>query len=204
MATPVGHYLVGLAITQGLAGSDRDRKRGFVLAAVAVLPDIDVVAGLIAGDIWAFHRAGSHSLAAALAFGLVTLAAFALFKVRQPVHAAAMLFLVYASHLALDYMTQDSRSSPGVPLLWPWLGSPFQAPVTLVPSGAYHITELFSLSNAAVVIREAVIFLPLAALAIVLRPGGAPWLGSISWPKKTAWAFAGWFAVAVAASLAVG
>ena len=204
MATPIGHYLVGLAITQGLAGSDRDRKRGVVLAAVAVLPDIDIVAGLIVGDVWAFHRAASHSVAAASAFGLVTLSALALFKARRPVHTAAMLLLVYSSHMALDYLTQDSRRNGGVPLLWPWLESLFQAPLTLVPSGSYRFSKLISLSNAVVALREAATFLPLAALAVTLRSGNTPWPRFISWPKKTAWLFAAWFAVAVVASLASG
>lgn len=205
MATPVGHYLVGLAITQGLANSGRDRKQGIVLAAVAVLPDFDLVAGLFVGNVWAYHRVVSHSLIAAFSFGLVALSALALFQVRRPIHAATMLLLVYLSHLVLDYATVDARyPDSGVPFLWPWLESRFQSPLTLVHAGRFSFSELISLFNVSVVIRETLIFLPLAALAATLRHADASWLRAIPWHKNMAWVFAGWFAVAVLASLAIG
>ena len=203
MATPVGHYLVGLAITQGMAGTSRDRKQGFALAALAVLPDLDLVAGLIMGNVWAFHRGASHSLTAALAFGLVSLLVFSLFRVRQPVRAAAMLLLVYSSHLVLDSMMLDPEETGSIRLLWPLLDTRFQAPISLLPSGMYSFGELFSLGNAMVIVREALLFLPLTALTITLRQGRLPWFGAITWRRRTAWLFAGWFAVALLATLAL-
>ena len=204
MATPVGHYLVALAITQGLAGSTKERKQGVVLAAASLLPDLDLVAGLYVGDFWTYHRAASHSVTAALAFGLVALLALLLFRARRPVYAATTLFLVYFSHLALDSMMLDSSSKGGIALLWPWLDTRFQTPIPLVPAGRYQLSEVLSLANAAVVLWEAVVFVPLAALVVTLRQGDAPWLRAFTWPRKTAWIFASWFAVAVLATLALG
>lgn len=205
MATPVGHYLVGLAITQSMAGSSRERKQGVVLAVVAVLADLDLVGGLFVGNIWAFHRGASHSLTVALAFGLVSLLALAMFKVPRPMHTAAMLFLVYFSHLVLDSMMVDSSDKGSISLLWPWADIRLQAPIALLPSGGYRIETLLSLSNVLVIVRETLVFLPLTALAITLRQRDLPWLRRIPWPNKAvAWAFVGWFAVAILASLALG
>ena len=205
MATPVGHYLVGLAITQSLAGSSRERKQGVALAAVAVLADLDLVAGLIVGDVWTFHRSATHSLTVALSFGMVSLLALALFRVRRPMHTAAMLFLVYFSHLVLDSMMLDSSHKGSIRLLWPWTETNFQAPFAILPIGRYELGALLSLSNVGVVVRETLIFLPLTALAVTLRQGDLPWLGRIPWPQRPAmWVFAGWFVVAVLASLALG
>lgn len=204
MATPIGHYLVGLAITQGFAGSARERKQGVVLATLALVPDLDLVAGLFVGNLWAFHRAGSHSIAAAVAFGLTTFIALALFRARRPTHAATMLFFVYLSHLVLDSMMLDTSKNGGLRLLWPILDTYIQSPIALLPSGDYRIGGWFSLTNVAVVTRELLIFLPLTALVITLRQTYAPWLRWIRWPKKSAWLFAGWFGIAVVASLTLG
>ncbi len=65
VATPVGHYLLGLSITQAVAQDPAQRKRGLWLATIACLPDLDVIPGLFVGGIAEFHHGASHSFAAA-------------------------------------------------------------------------------------------------------------------------------------------
>jgi len=60
MATPVGHYFLGLSITQVFARDDAERKECLWLVTIACLPDLDVVPGLFVGNLVQFHHGASH------------------------------------------------------------------------------------------------------------------------------------------------
>jgi LexA-binding, inner membrane-associated putative hydrolase len=68
MATPIGHYLFGLSITQTFARDEHEKRQAFWLAAVACLPDLDIVPGVMVGKLNQFHHGASHSFFAAALF----------------------------------------------------------------------------------------------------------------------------------------
>jgi inner membrane protein len=160
MPSPIGHTIAGLCgvmlVPQTLSLGER---RWLLLASVAIanLPDIDILPGLLLGDPRAFHRQGSHSLTAALAVGgLVALLGsvlkvdfswakrrknqpsqpvlnYALVKywklnpIRWGVWAAAL----YASHIVLDMLVADPSPPRGIQLLWPLSETYFSFPISL-------------------------------------------------------------------------
>ena len=107
MASAFTHAMVGVALAQIAKPSWRRQGRFWVLVVFcSVLPDIDVVGfrfGIHYGDLWG-HRGMTHSLL----FAAITGAALSTFLARSwrdrwP--AALLLFVITASHGALDALT---------------------------------------------------------------------------------------------------
>lgn len=114
--TPAGHLLSGYLAGDWLAAGREPRSRRIILAAAlaaGLAPDGDVIFGLL-GGFWgaALHRGFTHSLLAALGFGLL---AAALFRRRRRVLFAAG-FLGVLSHIFWDTLNVW-----GVRLFWPAL-----------------------------------------------------------------------------------
>ncbi|MCG6872498.1 MAG: metal-dependent hydrolase [Gammaproteobacteria bacterium] len=174
MATPVGHGLLGLAL------SEFARRRGempnwhwlvFVVFA-ACAPDLDFLPGLLVGDANRYHQGVSHSLLAAVLFGAVSgLVAWRLGASGRwwGVFAA----WVYLSHLLLDLFTRDGRLPYGIPLFWPISNTTYIAPLTPF-GGVRHgvpgdsvvsvLGDVFSLHNLWVLSAEALMLAPFAAV----------------------------------------
>jgi len=167
------HAAVGL----GLATIAPFARRPGVLyaasAAVAALPDLDVVAfaaGVPSGSMWA-HRGVSHSPAAAALIG--ALAALPLARVMRAswLALAAYLALVTASHGVLDAMT---NGGPGIAFFAPFDDArhflPWR-PVEVSPLGR----RFFSARGVRVLLSELQwVWLPaglVVALARLARPG---------------------------------
>lgn len=195
MASPVGHYLLGLTITQALARNERERKQGVFLAAAATLPDLDIVAGLLSGYLWRYHHGISHSLGMAAILAVAVLALLLWRKWDRPYYLALGIFFAYGSHVILDYASLDTGRFPGVPLLWPLVSERFVSPWLLFPYSIDAVGSLLNLHNIVVVIRELFLFVPLVALVYTLRTRRPPW------PRPAIWIYGGLFVVAVWASI---
>jgi inner membrane protein len=174
MATPLGHSIVGLA-TGRMAGDVGRRSpwRWYAFAVIAAnAADFDFIPGLLAGDANRFHQLASHSILAAVVFGLLT-GLVVRGRVAKPVGLGFAAGLVYATHLLLDCLTFDGRPPVGIPLLWPFSDETFIAPVTVF-NGVMHgvpgeglgavLGQIFSLHNLGVLALETAILMPLAAL----------------------------------------
>jgi inner membrane protein len=138
VATPIGHSLFGLACAR-LAGrrSTAPAWRWYLFAIVAAnAPDLDLIPGLLAGDINKFHHGVTHSLTAALAFGVLAALAARWFHVK-PLCLAMFGIAMYASHLLMDFFCSDGRPPFGLPLLWPFLEGHWISPYTVF-SGVKH------------------------------------------------------------------
>jgi hypothetical protein len=59
MATPLGHYLFGLAIAESAGSDAAEEKRGLWLALIAWVPDLDIIPGLLVGRVGQFQRSDS-------------------------------------------------------------------------------------------------------------------------------------------------
>ena len=175
MASPIGHSLLGLIVARSLrvtALTGTAWGNVYVLLA-ANAPDLDFLPGLLVGDINRFHQSSTHSFTGALAFGLLT--ASAARATSTPVRYGVAGAALYASHLVLDFFSQDARSPFGQPLVWPGSESHFIAAWTPF-GGVLHgvqgdplsvfFTSLFSWHNLGVLALEIAIFLP---LLIVVR-----------------------------------
>jgi inner membrane protein len=165
MAT-VGHVAVGLAAAR--ACNDGRQPRWPVAAAwsaLAVLPDADIIGfplGIHYQAAWG-HRGATHSLAFALAAGLVVGLAARWFK-RPFARTAAFASLTIGSHGLLDTFSDGGL---GCALLWPFDLTRYFAPWRPIPVAPIGFGML-SVYGLIVVVAECVLFAPL--LFVALRP----------------------------------
>jgi membrane-bound metal-dependent hydrolase YbcI (DUF457 family) len=152
MPSPVGHALGGIAI--GWHASPRQNlQTAAVLAVVAIAPDLDLVFGT--------HREISHSLGAALAAGIVALVA-----TKSPRWALAIA-LAWASHVALDWLSNDTRPPIGVMALWPLTRAYYKAPIEIFPPVSRRYWEArFWIYNLRAVVMEVLVLGPLFVLSM--------------------------------------
>jgi inner membrane protein len=139
-------------------------------------PDLDFVPGLLAGDMNLYHQGASHSIVAALLFGV-----FTLFVVRWLHSSAIQVYvsgtLAYASHLLLDFFCYDGRPPYGQPLLWPfveghWIASEpvFSGIRHGVPGDSFVevMADIFSYPNMMAIGLEAAIIIPVLLVTWLL------------------------------------
>jgi membrane-bound metal-dependent hydrolase YbcI (DUF457 family) len=172
MPSSVGHGLMGLSLTWFLAflrgarvpplSRAQQRTLALVCAALAVVPDIDVL--------FAVHRGPTHSLGAVLLVSL-TAAGVAWWR-RLPVAlVAASCGLAYASHLGLDWLGKDSRTPRGIMLFWPWSAAYYTsgADLFLEISRRYWLPEEVIWGNLRSIAWELILLTPIAVIAWRLR-----------------------------------
>jgi membrane-bound metal-dependent hydrolase YbcI (DUF457 family) len=144
--------LGGIAAGWG-AAPRRDLAGTAILAALAIAPDLD----LLVGD----HRGISHSLGMVLAAGLVAVA-----MTRRPRWGLAVA-LAWASHVLLDWMSNDTRPPIGVMALWPLTRDYYKAGFEIFPavSRRYWLAE-FWIYNLKAVAVELLILAPITTIVV--------------------------------------
>jgi LexA-binding, inner membrane-associated putative hydrolase len=156
--SPIGHALGGLAagwLAGGRSLSDW-LKGAVILAAVAILPDSDLL--------WGAHHQATHSLAAiTLVWAIARVAwlvAPGLFRSAAP----WALTSAYASHVLLDLLGADSTPPIGLMLFWPFSHEYVLAPWTPFPaiSRRYWLAGFWA-HNARAVVFEVTVLAPIAA-----------------------------------------
>ena len=162
MPSPVGHALGGIAL--GWRAVPRAQWRAaLTLAAVAVAPDLD----LLVGD----HRGISHSVGAAVIVGVVAAILWSAFAPpalrRDTLRVALCATLAWTSHVALDWLSNDTRAPIGVMALWPFSDGFYQSSLFLFDaiSRRYWLPQEFIWHNLRAALRELVILAPLAHVA---------------------------------------
>jgi inner membrane protein len=156
MATPVGHALVGATIGAALSPDRRLRPGIAVGALVGVAADLDFLPGLLLGAPGRYHHAQSHSLLfACLAGGAVMVVA----RHHRP-RWGLLACLAYASHLLLDWFTQDTLPPLGIPILWPLTTRSFLSRFPLLPEVWRQRGLILSGHNAVLLALELALFLP--------------------------------------------
>lgn len=143
MPSPAGHSLIGLAIgaawllPRGPAPEILRaawRARGPLLGCVALanLPDLDYLPGMLAGELNRCHHFYTHTPGWC---ALVALGAWCLLRARRgpvPPRPAVLgwLLLLLGSHLLADFVTEDKRPPIGIMALWPLTTDVHLSPVT--------------------------------------------------------------------------
>ncbi len=164
MPTIMTHAIVPLAVAAAAGGVRISLKLALAGAALAILPDADVIGvalGVDYADPWG-HRGATHALAfAVMVAGAVAL----LWRGARSIAAFAFLALAMASHGLLDTLTSGGLGSA---LFWPVSDARIFAPVTPIrvsPIGA----DFFS-ARGLVTMQSELIFVWLPCF--VLAAGG--------------------------------
>lgn len=182
MASPVGHTLAGyLGYRLMPTFFGKAPSKGWMLGAIALanLPDLDFIPGLLMGNAFAFHRRGTHTVLAALLVGIVVAIAAALsqrLRSSPREHQWEWLWwglwatMMYLGHLGLDLLMADRIPPQGLQLLWPFSVLYFPSPLTLIPG--LQFDPVLSWHNVRVVATEGVLLGPLIAWAggLLRRP----------------------------------
>ena len=134
----------------GLANS------GWWVVAAAVAPDLDFA--------WGRHNQETHSIAAAVAAGLVVLAW------KRNARLAAAVTLAWLSHVLFDWLGSDTTPPLGVMALWPFSMEYYVSNAFFFEaiSRRYWLDNFYS-HNAWAVAREILILGPPLAIVVWLR-----------------------------------
>jgi membrane-bound metal-dependent hydrolase YbcI (DUF457 family) len=159
MPSPIGHALGGIAIGWA-AAPRRNWNTALVLAAVALAPDLDL---LIGG-----HRGITHSLGAAVLAGAAAWSAVALTASRRDATRwAVAVTLAWASHVGLDWLSNDTRPPLGVMALWPVARDYYKAGVEIFPAVSRRFDESrFWAHNIWAAVVELAILAPVTLLIV--------------------------------------
>ena len=168
MSSPVGHSLTGMILylsynKWGSLWSNRNEILLYIFFAVA--PDLDLIPGLLGGDIYRYHHGPPHSIFFALLFTLP----FSLPRLKRGLKrflsSWGIFFSLYCTHLLIDFFTIDRRPPYGSPLFWPIWDRYLSSPITFLPPVYKESwTALVSLNNLYTMLIEVAIFLPLLLL----------------------------------------
>jgi inner membrane protein len=124
MPSPVGHSVFGALCCKVAPAARVPRWAWYGLGLLAAnAPDLDFLAGILVGDVNRYHRSASHSITAAVVFGVACwLIMRASRRTRESARALGVLsVLAYSSHLVLDALSQGSNGRPsGQRLFWPF------------------------------------------------------------------------------------
>jgi membrane-bound metal-dependent hydrolase YbcI (DUF457 family) len=154
MPSPVGHALGGIAAGWTVAPR-RDRSTAVLLAAIAIAPDLDLVFGT--------HREISHSVGAAVIAGLVACAIASRGRTRW----GAAVALAWASHVCLDWLSNDTRPPIGIMALWPITHDYYKAAIEIFPPVSRRYWESrFWVYNLRAVVAELAMLGPIAAFVL--------------------------------------
>lgn len=162
MPTIMTHAIVPLALAAAAGRARISPKLALAGAALAVLPDADVVGfsiGVDYADPWG-HRGATHAMAFAI---MVAGAIASLWREARSIGAFLFLAFAMASHGLLDTMTSGGL---GIALLWPVSDARFFAPITPIrvsPIGA----DFFSARGLATLVSE-LMLVWLICLAVAL------------------------------------
>jgi membrane-bound metal-dependent hydrolase YbcI (DUF457 family) len=150
---------------------------------MSLLPDIDVVPGLLTGDIGRFHNQLTHSLIVGLLVApIVGLIVRQIFATPGTAWIVASL-ISYELHIIMDYFTGER----GVMLFWPLTATRFSAPVKLFAgvqwgNGLVSISHLYTLFTESLAILAVLVCVSLLARVRKAR-SSLPDAGSATVPE---------------------
>ena len=126
-------------------------------------PDLDFVPGIMIGEPSHFHHRLSHSFGFEILFTFM--ACIILKKCSRWFHQYRLLYLMlvgyllYLSHLLVDFVTLDNSVPYGMPLFWPANNNYIDAPIYIF-SNVLHSKDAFSLHNLRVALHEILVLSP--------------------------------------------
>lgn len=173
MPSPLGHALAGAAAAwlvqpparrAGRLDTPRLLRQAAVFAAIAVLPDLDLL--------WGRHSGPTHGLGAALIVGLVAWVAVQRrgWEGSPAWRIGLAAAAAYASHTLLDWLGRDTSAPIGIMALWPLSREYFESDLHVFMAISRHYrTEGFLRQNVLAVTREMAILVPIVAGVLWIR-----------------------------------
>ena len=126
---------------------------------LALAPDLDVIPDVLFST--ELHHGPTHSLLVGAAVAILTLVflkrVLGWFSKSGYLPLAAIGFLFYASHLAVDFVTLDNGFPFGMPLLWPISDVHINSPIYVIPN-VVRFGNPFGIHNLNVLWREILVF----------------------------------------------
>jgi membrane-bound metal-dependent hydrolase YbcI (DUF457 family) len=124
------------------------------LAGSSLLPDLDVIPGVLLGDFRRFHNTASHSLFAGVLSAVVIASAAARKRKDAWIAWFSASLLAYELHLFFDLFTGER----GLMLFWPFASTRYIAPVKLF-YGVQWGLGFFSISHLWTILSETLFLL---------------------------------------------
>jgi inner membrane protein len=163
----IGHVLIGVAAARLAREHQRTiwspMTAGVIWSGLSLLPDADVIGfrlGVRYADPWG-HRGATHSIAFALAVGMLVWGVARLAKLAS-LRTGLIAFAVVLSHPLLDTLTDGGL---GCALLWPLREERFFAPWTPLPVAPIGRAFLSS-EGARIAVIETLAFAPFLLYAV--------------------------------------
>lgn len=174
MPSPIAHTLAAYTTLVSLEPSlvSNREKNSLALGSAFVfgsLADADFIVAHFTTATYLHHHYFSHSIPFVLAFTAFCWIALKLLRRPSPAKWAGLFGAAYASHLLLDYLTEDGSFPYGIPLLWPMTSQHFVAPVTIFYSihrGTWQ--AIFSPENLQALLMELAVMIPITLLAVFI------------------------------------
>lgn len=158
MPSPIAHVAVAYGVFSAVqhkllvARQQGLKARGRVFLFVIIctmLPDIDVIPGLLLGDLRGIHNGVTNSFVVGAAVALLVSAVAWMSGSKRFGLWFVIALASYELHVLMDYFTADR----GVMALWPLSSQRFIAPVLLF-YGVHYTEGLFSIHHIWTVISE--------------------------------------------------
>jgi inner membrane protein len=176
MPLPIGHALAGVVFFQARPGLFFKNKwlDAMYFVFLANLPDADFLPGILMGFPNLYHHGIFHSLGAAVA---VAAAMGWIFykKYRHFREYSAITFLIFYSHLLLDFFSKDFTAPYGLPLFWPFSNTyyisahPIFLNITRSDRSANFFSSLLNRHNLEAALREILLLGGLVLLVEIAR-----------------------------------
>ena len=151
------HATVVVPFTGGTRSVELSRValEATLFATVAIVPDLDLLAGV--------HRTVTHSIGAVIVAGLVTVLVT---RGRWPALAAGVM-AAWGSHLLLDWLGADMSPPNGLMALWPFTTRYYESPLGFFDaiSRRYWLPDEFIWHNLRAVTKEVLVLAPIAWIA---------------------------------------
>jgi hypothetical protein len=168
LPSPLAHSAIGYLIYRQARTPGDKRRIGplpwllLITVVVSNLPDLDFIAGILFGDLWAYHNQITHSLVVGTGVSLLAAGLTWLLMRHSFGRWYAIFSLSYYLHIIMDFFTYKTR---GIMLFWPLSEARFESPVKLF-YGVRWSEGLFSASHLITLVTELVFA---AALLLVVH-----------------------------------
>ena len=178
MPSPLGHSLAGCIIFRACPGQAAGSawQHMVLYMVVANSPDLDFIPGFLLGNPNRYHHGISHSIGVAGVFSVIFGSFLFLLRRDRFWEKLGVSFLLYSSHLALDYLSTDTSPPHGQPLLWPFSSTYYIAPIAVFPdikrvssSTGEFVISLINLHNLGAACLELLFLFPLLLVVKALH-----------------------------------
>jgi inner membrane protein len=170
MPTIITHAVIPIAVGYGLGKDVVSPRLVFAGIVASILPDLDVIAfryGIPYSSDFG-HRGFTHSLAFALALGIIAALIASLLRSKR-LNAFLFISIAAASHGLLDMLTNGGL---GVALLWPYSSERMFFPWRVINVSPLSLWQFLGLRGWYVIASELLwVWLPAAVLFILLSLG---------------------------------